>query len=151
MVDQVHAAEIEPMGKALAALLGTTKVFKKSLDVGGRTADIYYSKSPQGKVERVAFIEKGIYEPNCTHTWAIGIAPATGKVTEVRAIEMSCPHALPTKSSSFLGQFKGKGPADAAQLDKTIDTIAKATGSCKLAAQAVSRSIVGFSKIGGKL
>ena len=99
----------------------------------------------------MAFIQKGIYEPNCTHTWAIGIDPKTGKVTQVRVIEMSCPHAFPTKADSFLDQFKGKGPADAATLDSSIATIAKATGSCKLATDAVKRSIVDFNQVKGQI
>ena len=101
--------------------------------------------------ERVAVIEKGIYQPSCTHTWAVGLDGKTGAVTEVRVVEMSCPHAFPAKAASYLEQYKGKGPADVAKLDSQIQTIAKATGSCRLTTEAVSRAITGYSKAKGQL
>lgn len=141
-LSEARAVEIEPMGKALQALLGTPKVFKKG-------ANVFYAKNAAGKASAVAVIEKGIYEPNCTHTWAVGIDPATGKVTQVRALEMSCPHAFPCKAASFLDQYRGKGPADVAKLDSQINNVAKATGSAKLTTAAVQRSIEAFQKLKG--
>jgi hypothetical protein len=146
-IESAQAVQIEPLGKALKTLLRTAKVFRKS--EGNQT--LFYSKTSNGKPERVAFIEKGIYQPNCTHTWAIGIDPSSGKVTEVRPVEMSCPHAFPTRSASFLDQFKGKGPADVAKLSNQIQTVAKATGSSRLATDAVKRAITGWQKIKGQL
>ncbi len=136
-----QAVEFEPMGKALTTLLKTTKVSKKSFTFEGRDTPVFYSKDASGKVTSVAVLEKGIYEPNCTHTWAIGLDPTSGAVTEVRTIEMSCQHAFPTREKSFLEQFVGKGPADAQKIEEDTDVIAKATGSSKLAATAVRRAI----------
>lgn len=158
-IEAAHAVEIEPMGKALQALLRTTKVQKKSValkvnDSGVQylqSADLYYAKGANGKPATAAFVVHGIYKPDCTHTWAVGIQPASGKVTEVRVIEMSCQHAFPTKSSSFLNQFKGKGPADAAKLSGQTQTIAKATGSSILATDAVKEAITAFQQMKGSL
>lgn len=148
LIESAHAVQIEPLGKAIAAALGTTKAFKNSMNLDGKTAtSFYYSKDSRGAPEALAFIEKGIYPPNCTHTWVVGVEAKTQKVKEVRVVEMSCPHAFPTKSSSFLAQYKGKGPADAAKLHDEIDTIAKATGSSKLATDAVKRSIEAAVKV----
>lgn len=145
-LENAHAVQIEPMGKALLNLLKTPKVQQKKTQVEGADVEVYYVKDGS-KVTRAAFIEKGIYEPNCTHTWAIGIDGRTGKVLQVRPIEMSCPHALPTKTDAFLGQYVGKGPADAAKLDAKIQTIAKATGSSQLATAAVKRAIKNYVKL----
>jgi hypothetical protein len=145
------AVEIEPAGKAISAILQTTKAFKKTMQVDGKPVSFFYSKDASGKVAEVVFIEHGTYEPNCTHTWAIGMNPDSQTVTEVRVIEMYCPHAFPTKSSAFLDQFKGKGPADVATLDTKVTTVAKATGSSNLAIGAVKRSIVTLQKIHGSL
>jgi len=145
------AVEIEPLGKALSTILGSTKVSKKNLKVGSKEVPVFITKNSSGKVERAAFVEKGVYEPDCSHTWAIGIDPEDGKVTEVRVVEMKCPHAFPTKAASFLEQFKGKGPADAEKLVEGVDVIAKATGSSKLAAEAVKRSIQTFQVAQGQL
>ena len=112
--------------------------------------DVFYVKDA-GRVKRAAFIEKGLYEPNCTHTWAVGIDGATGKVSDVRVIEMYCQHAFPTKGEAFLSQFKGKGKAEASALPKSIDTIAKATGSCLLAAEAVGRALINYDTVKGQL
>ena len=146
-LEQAIAVEIEPQGKALAAVLGCTKVSAKTV---GDTK-FFYTKGANGKPERVAVIEKGIYQPSCTHTWAVGLDGKTGAVTEVRVVEMSCPHAFPAKAASYLEQYKGKGPADVAKLDSQIQTIAKATGSCRLTTEAVSRAITGYSKAKGQL
>jgi hypothetical protein len=135
------AAEFEPMGKALQALLKTTKVKKKAVQIRDIKSDAFYSQNDQQKLEKLAVIEKGIYEPNCTHTWAIGLDGKTGQIEEIRVIEMSCPHAYPTREQSFLSQFIGKGPKDAPTLKKKVDTVAKATGSSDLTTDAVVRSI----------
>lgn len=157
-VESARAVEIEPMGKALKALLRTPNVNKKSValksDESGvqflQSADLYYAKAG-AKVASAAMIVRGIYKPDCTHTWAVGLNPASGKVTEVRVIEMSCQHAFPTKSASFLSQFKGKGPAEAAKLRDQVTTIAKATGSSTLLTDAVRESITAFQKMKGSL
>ncbi|MGZ3688516.1 MAG: FAD:protein FMN transferase [Bdellovibrionota bacterium] len=148
---QSHAVEIEAKNKAIVALLGTPKAFRKSVSVEGKETELFYSKNAQGKADHIAVIETGLYPPNCTHTWAVGINPASGAVTEVRVIEMGCPHAFPTRAGSFLDQFKGKGPADVAKLDSQIDMVAKATGSAKLATDAVKRSIIAVTKIKGQI
>lgn len=158
-IESAQAVVIEPMGRALQTLLRTTKVQKKAValkikDTGIqfiKGADLYYAKGASGRVATAAFVVNGIYKPDCTHTWAIGINPKNGKVTQVRVIEMSCQHAFPTKSASFLSQFKGKGPADATKLTSQVQTIAKATGSCVLLADAVKESILQFQKIKGSL
>ncbi len=145
----VAAVDFEPQNKALLTLLASTKVSKKAVPVKGKPVDVWYVKNGKA-IQRAAFIEKGVYEPNCTHTWAIGLDGA-GKVTDVRVIEMSCPHAFPTKTEAFMSQFKGKGKADAAALPKNVDVIAKATGSSQLAAEAVGRAILNFEAVKGQL
>jgi hypothetical protein len=145
------ATEFEPLGKAVAASLGTTKAFKKSFKFEGKPLDVFYSKNSSGKAAKFAFVQHGIYEPNCTHTWIVGVDAKSGKVDGVRVVEMSCPHAYPTKTEGFLGQFKGKGIADASKLKSDITPIAKATGSAVLAIDAVRKSIVAASKLKGKI
>lgn len=142
-----QAQEFQSLGSAIKTILGNagTGAFKKN--VNGK--DVYYSKNGQGKAARLAFVETGIYKPNCTHTWVVGVDPASSKVTGIEVVEMSCPHAFPTKEKSFLDQYKGKGPAEARSLIKQIDTIAKATGSCNLTTEAVVRSIETASKVKG--
>src|SRR6185295_1423125 len=108
-LERADAVDFEPMGKAVAALLGTTKAFKKNIRIDADAVDIFYSKGASGKAEQFAFIQKGIYEPDCTHTWVVGVSAKTGKITGIRVIEMSCPHAYPTRAASFLDLFKGKG------------------------------------------
>ena len=149
--ESARAAEFESLKNSLIALLQTPKVVKKTAQVGGTEAVLFYAKGPNGKPQRAAFIEKGIYEPNCTHTWAIGIEPASGKVTQVRVIEMSCPHAYPTNKANFLGQYRGKGPADVQKLDSTVQTIAKATGSSQLTTTAVKHAITAWQQMKGSL
>ena len=80
-VENASAAEIEPMNKAILAILGTPKATKKEINDGKGNVPVYYSKGADGKPQKVAFIEKGIYAPDCTHTWAIGLDGATGKIT----------------------------------------------------------------------
>jgi thiamine biosynthesis lipoprotein len=147
VMEQAKAAEIEPMGKAIMAVLGTPKAQKK---VAGNTT-IFYSKDASGHVATAAFIQSGVYEPNCGHKWVVGIDGRTGTVTQVRPIEMACPHAFPTKAASFLDQYKGKGPADVAKLDSEVATVAKATGSCKLTTEAVKKSITTYQQVKGTL
>lgn len=153
-----YATEFEPLGKAVAAALGTKQAFKKSFAFEGKPLDVFYAKgdgrspaSATSTATKYAFVQKGIYEPNCTHTWVVGIDAVSLKVTEVRTVEMACPHAYPTKSETFVGQFKGKGIADADKLKKEIAPIAKATGSSDLMVEAVRRSLVAASKLKGKI
>jgi thiamine biosynthesis lipoprotein len=142
-IESARAVVIEPLGKAVGTILGTTKAQQKTLKgTDGENVTVLYSKENH----RAAFVQKGLYKPDCTHTWAVGIDMSTGAVTEVRVVEMACPHAYPTKSASFLDQFKGKGPADVATLDSDIHTIAKATGTSVLATDAVKRSINEFTQ-----
>lgn len=146
-IELAGAVDFEPMNKALVNLLGTTKVVKKTVG----KSEAYYVKGAKGIPSKIAFIERGVYEPNCTHTWAIGLDPKSGAVTEIRVIEMSCPHAFPTRAASFLDQYKGKGPADAAKLSADIKTIAKATGSSNLTTDAVKRTVTAYKGLKGKL
>ncbi|MGZ3694532.1 MAG: FMN-binding protein [Bdellovibrionota bacterium] len=149
LVEQALAVTIQPKGKAIADVLGTSKdVSQKKLD---HDQMVYYSKGSDGKAAKFAFVQEGLYPPNCTHTWIVGVDAASGKVTEVRPVEMSCPHAFPTKEVSFLSQFKGKAIADADKLDKEIDVVAKATGTSKLAIEAVKKSLKSAQSLKGQL
>jgi hypothetical protein len=148
---ETQAAEFEPLGKAVATVLGTSKAFKKSFAFENKPLDVFYAKGQDGRASHLAFVQKGIYAPNCTHTWVVGVDPASGAVSQVRVVEMSCPHAYPTKTESFLGRFKGKTFADASKLKGDIVPIAKATGSSELTVDAVRRSLVAASKLKGKL
>jgi hypothetical protein len=143
--------EFESLGQAVAASLGTKKAFKKSFAFEKKPLEVFYSKDASGNPTKYAFVQKGVYEPNCTHTWIVGVDAATGKVNGVRVVEMSCPHAYPTKTESFLGQFVGKGLADASKLKSEVTPIAKATGSANLAIDAVRKSIIAASKLKGKI
>lgn len=145
------ATEFEPLGKAVSTALGTTKAFKKSFAFEGKPLDVFYAKDASGKASKLAFVQKGIYAPNCTHTWIVGVDAISGKVSEVRVVEMSCPHAYPTKTEGFLGRFKGKSFADADKLKDEIAPIAKATGSSVLTVDAVRRSLVAANKLKGKI
>lgn len=145
-VETASAADIEPLNHAVVALLGTTKAFKKSVNDGQGDVPVFYSKDAKGKPEKIVFIEKGIYPPSCTHTWAVGFDARTNKLTDIRPIEMSCPHALPTKSASYLDQYKGKTPADAPKIDAAIHVIAKATGTCVILNDVVKRSLLSLAK-----
>jgi hypothetical protein len=149
-VESAHAADIERMGDALKALLHTGAGVKAKAVPGSKDgAKLFYVKRGN-KIAAAAFVERGIYPPDCTHTWAIGINPASGAVTGIRPIEMKCQHAFPTRAASFLDQFKGMGPRNLPKL-QNIETIAKATGSCLLTRDAVKRSIVSFQKMKAKL
>jgi hypothetical protein len=150
-MEQAMAVQLEPKGKAIAAVLGTKSAFQKKVSSGGKEETVFYSKGANGKAVVFAFVQEGLYPPNCTHTWIVGVDAVKGTITELRPVEMSCPHAFPTKESSFLGQFKGKAIADAGKLDKDIDVIAKATGSCKLAIDAVKKSLKSAKGLQGQL
>lgn len=144
-IDQAGAVDIEPKGAALKALLGTPQVKRKLVKIGTEEREVFYTADKS----RIAVVEKGVYPPNCTHTWAIGLEK--DKVREIRVIEMSCPHAFPTKAASYLDQYKGKGPAQAPKLKGDIHTIAKATGSSDLLTDAVQRVLTALPSFKGGL
>lgn len=137
--------EFEPVNQAIAKALGSRKAIKKTVSRNLASKNMkheyYVTKDKSGKMESMAFIQSGIYEPNCTHTWVVALNAKTKKIKDIRVVEMSCPHAFPTKSSSFLDQYKGKGPADLKQLRESVNIVAKATGSSHLTSDAVHRSI----------
>jgi hypothetical protein len=146
VIERASAGEIEPLKTALISMLGKVQVQHE----GGDGMDYWKPKAGKGKAGRVVFIERNIYPPNCTHTWAVGIDAKTGRVVGVHPLEMGCPHGYPAKSKDFLSQFQGKGFSDIRTLDN-IDTIAKATGTCKLAAGAVKKSLNEYQRVKGKL
>ncbi|MCB0404240.1 MAG: hypothetical protein KDD51_05600 [Bdellovibrionales bacterium] len=141
-IENSSAVEFEKMGQAIAKALGTTKAFKSTVEVQGEAATVYYSKGRGGQPERVAVVQKGIYEPNCTHTWVVGLDARSAKVEGIRVVEMSCPHAFPTKKSTFLSQYVGRGPASVKKLSGEVHTVAKATGSSELTTTAVKKAIL---------
>lgn len=142
----------QKQGPALIGMLGTPKVsVKKVAQDQGATSEVYYAKGPNGKASKVAVVEKGMWEPGCSHTWAIGIDPGTGKVTEIKQIEMSCPHAHEICVSWFQDQFIGKGVAEMSKLEGSVKTVAKATGSSKIEATAVRRAVNAFQKLRGQI
>lgn len=145
------AVEVQKMGSAISKALKTTQAYKSSATVSGEKVDVYYSKSKAGQAERFAVIQKKIYEPNCTHTWVIGVDSKSGKVDDIQIVEMSCHHAFPTKEASFLSQFKGRGPASLSTLKDKTQTIAKATGSSLLTADAVITAIKAVDSIKNSL
>ena len=151
LIEQAMAVSLQPKGKAIAEVLGTKDAFQKKVTVDGKEQTLFYSKGSDGKAAKYAFVQEGLYPPNCTHTWIVGIDAKAGTVTELRPIDMACPHAFPTKEVSFLSQFKGKAIADADKLDKQIDVVAKATGSSKLAIEAVKISLKGAKELKGQL
>lgn len=145
--NQAQAVQLEPAGKALIAVLGTPKAKpvkeakKDPREAEQKELKAFYTTGSGAKATKFAFLHTWIWEKQCSHGWVIGVDAKTSKVTEVRFIEMQCPHAEPVKKASFNEQFKGKGPADVAKLKDKVDTIAKATGSCMIAAKAVAQSI----------
>ncbi len=148
---KVDAAEFEQLGKAVAKVLGTTQAYRTTIDNAGKTTEIFYSKNKKGKAAKLAVVEKGVYEPDCTHTWVVGVDAAKTTVTDVRVVEMSCPHAFPTREPSFLGQYKGKGKKSVKGLEKEVDIVAKATGSSELATKAVRSAIITAIKLKGRI
>ena len=146
-LEGAFAVEFEPLNQAIAKSLGTTKASKKATKIGNTPVEVDYSAGGA----RMAFIEKGTYDPNCTHTWVVGVDGKSLKVTGIRVVEMSCPHAFPCKEASFLDAYKGKSPADIGKLDSQITNIAKATGSSELTTKAVKRSLTAAKSLKGKL
>lgn len=143
MVERADAAEFEKLGSAIANALGTKQVFQKKFkNDAGQEVTAFYAKGSNGTPSKVAFVEKGTYNPgNCSHTWVIGLDANSQAVDDVRTVEMSCTHAHPTKAASYTSQYKGKGPADVKKLKEQIKTIAKATGSSDLMTEGVERAI----------
>lgn len=149
---QGHAQQFLPLGKTLFDVIKAKdpkNVPTRTFTHGSESIDAFYTKDG-GKLSKLAFVQKGVYPPNCTHTWVIGVNPKSFKVDRIEVIEMSCPHAFPTRSKSFLGQFTGKGPADLNKIKK-VTHIAKATGSSDLTKDAVIKSITLAKKHAGEL
>ena len=117
--------------------LGTKKAGATKVKVDGENIQVFYNKETKKKF---AVVGTGLYEPDCTHTWVIALNDKV-EVTEIRVVEMKCPHAFPTKKASFLNQYKGKGIKDVGKLDSQISTVAKATGSAVLTTKAVKKAI----------
>lgn len=134
------AAQFEPMGKAVEKILGTKKAKMKSEKSGGEDVKFFAPEKGSGKYACVA---KGLYPPDCTHTWAIGFDSNKLTVGEIRPIEMSCHHAYPTKENGwFFKQFKGKGTKDLVELkDHSFRKVAKATGSSELTGDAIVKCL----------
>jgi len=150
-LESAQAVEYEKLGSAIQKALGTGKAFRTWTTVFGKKTEVFYAKSSDGKATKFAVLEKRIYEPNCSHTWIIGLDAASASVEQIRVVEFGCPHAEPTKQASFLDQFKGKGPADVKTLKSDIHTIAKATGSSELATDAVISAITAAGMLKGKI
>ncbi|HTL12242.1 MAG TPA: hypothetical protein VL588_07130 [Bdellovibrionota bacterium] len=154
------AVELEKKGAALAAVLGTTKVFqyKTGIPAGADPKGemvpaeygVFYDKDASGKATKIAVAQTWIWEKQCRHGWVVGLDAKTSKVQTVHFTEMQCPHAEPVKGS-FNDQFVGKGPADVQTLVEKVDTVAKATGSAILAAKAVKVAIQQASALQGKI
>lgn len=144
------AAQFEKQSVALKKLLGPGQILKKTVALkdseldrkiaGSFHHELYYARR-DGSATAMAIVEKRIYEPNCSHTWVVGINPKSFAVTEVRVVEMSCPHAFPCKENSFLDQYKGVGPAQLEKLRGQVDTIAKATGTSQLTTDVVVTAV----------
>ncbi len=150
-IKEALAVQFEATGKAVAAVLGTTKAKKKTVNVDGKDVTVFYSTDDSGKASKLAFVQEGLYKPNCTHTWIVGVDAKTTSITGIRVVEMACPHAFPTKESSFLDQFTGKGPKDVAELSSDIHGVAKATGTSNLTVDAVKSSIKGAMSLKGQI
>lgn len=149
-LDSAKATEFMKQAQALTKALGASKgISKKSISLSGaldrsiassETAEVYALKEGSG-VKKIAVVQKRVYEPNCTHTWVVGVNPKSLKVENVNVVEMSCPHAFPCKEVSYLEQYKGVGPADLKKLKGKVDTIAKATGTSNLTTDAVITAV----------
>lgn len=150
-IESTAVAAFWPLGKALQKVLGTTKAAKSDVQLGKETVEVYFSTDPKSKSPYVGVVAKGLYPPNCTHTWVIAVDKKKATVGGIYVVEMSCPHAHPTNSPSFLVQYKGVGPAQLATLDKKIVTVAKATGSSELTTEAVKQAVTVVKKMKGKL
>ena len=132
-LESASAVEFIGLGDAVIGMLKTKTAKQKMVGRGKNKAPAFYTK------KRFAVVEKGLYPPNCTHTWVIGFSKKC-KVTGITPQEYGCPHANPTKKASFLDQYKGKGPADVKTLRDEVMTVAKATGSSDLMTDAVIRA-----------
>ena len=109
---------IEPMGKAVAAILGTPKATAKKLNIGDSkiavghsegAVTVYYSKA----TGKYAFVEKGVFNPDCGHTWAIGIngifgegdskfAPSTRTARSTLLLRSLRPSSISSKAKARL-------------------------------------------------
>ena len=148
-IESLSAAEFQPLGKAVGSALGATVgVQKSTVIVDGKPQAYFFTKDAAGKPQQLAFVQKRIYPPNCTHTWVVGVGAKSKKIEKIEVVEMSCSHAFPTKTESFLSQFMGKGPLEAKTLEGSVNTVAKATGTSNLAASAVVASIRAAVEIG---
>lgn len=92
---QANAVELQPLGKILISVLGTSKAFQKKIG----DAIYYYSKDASGKIDRVAFIEKNTWQDSSIHTWIVGVGP-NGRVTRVVAQERPTPDSESSAESS---------------------------------------------------
>lgn len=146
-----RAVEFEKMGQAIAQILGTKQAYRSSVSLDGKDHDVFYAKGKDGKATKLAVIQKRVYDPDCTHTWVIGVNVPKGDIAGIRVLEMSCPHAFPTRTESFLGQYKGRGVASVGTLGKDIHTVAKATGSSELTTDAVIVALKAAQKLRGKI
>jgi hypothetical protein len=145
-LDRAYAVEFEKMGTAVAGALKVTKASKASTTVDGKPVNAFYAKDGAGKPSRFAVVQQRIYPPNCTHTWVIGL-DASAKVDDIHVVEMGCTHAYPTKEKSFLQQFYGKSLADVKSLKGNVQTVAKATGTSELTADAVITAITAVGQL----
>lgn len=150
-VERGMATEFEKQNAALAKALGALKgVKKKTVSLSGAgldravastdAAEVYAVKEGSS-IKKIAVVQKRTYEPNCSHTWVIGINPKKLQVEQIRVVEMSCPHAFPCNAASYLDQYKGVGPANLKTLRGKVDTIAKATGTSNLTTDAVITAV----------
>ncbi len=147
-IELSFAAEFMKLGAAIKSVIKTDKAQMTSVTVDGEKADVFTAKSDAAKF--VAVKQGGIYPPNCTHTWIVGLGKKDCKVSQIQVVEMSCPHAFPTRKSTFLDQYKGKGPAQIKSIDSGVVTVAKATGSSELTTKAVEKAIKACEKVKGK-
>ncbi len=136
-ITAAQSSEFMPLKTALSKALGTTKAFQKKIG----TDNVYYAKDSAGKPTKLAIVQKGLYKPDCTHTWVIGMNANDSTVDQVLVVEMKCPHAFPTNKAFYLDQYKGKGPADVANLKSQVTTVAKATATSNLTTDAVVTAI----------
>ncbi len=146
-LETANAVEFQKLGSAIKNALGLGKKSKQKVyQTRVKKTLIFYLKGKKGKPRKIAVVEKGIYQPNCTHTWVVGL-DSKRRVNNIQVVEMSCSHAFPTKEKSYLSQYKGKGPKQLKKLDEEIVTIAKATGSSELCTDAVKRAVIKAGKI----
>ncbi len=142
-----YAIDLEPLDASVSAALKSKSETQKG-KIDGIAVRILRDGSK--KLEKIAFIVSKPWNNQCAHTWVVAL-DKKGSVLQVRAQNQQCPHAEPTKKESFLKQFIGKGPADVDTLKAKVTTVAKATGSSELAAEAVEVSIKTFMKYQAKL